>query len=57
MDAKPRKGDPQYVEAGREGARRRWGPPRVIRLDKDDPATAEAIRQTVAAIRAARSVG
>lgn len=26
--------NPLFVESGREGARRRWGPPRVIRLDE-----------------------
>jgi hypothetical protein len=29
----PSKGSPAAVKAGQRGASRRWGPPRVIRLD------------------------
>lgn len=29
----PSKGSPAAVAAGRRGSERRWGPPRVIRLD------------------------
>jgi hypothetical protein len=28
--------NPVYVEAGRRGARKRWGEPRVLRLDQLD---------------------
>jgi hypothetical protein len=31
-------GDPVFVESGRRGARVRWGPPRVVRLDDLTPA-------------------
>ena len=33
----PVKGSPTSVAAGRRGAERRWGPPRVIRLDELAP--------------------
>ena len=29
----PSKGSPAAVKAGQRGAARRWGPPRIIRLD------------------------
>ena len=32
------------VDSGRMGARRRWGPPRILRLDQLDPATRDIIR-------------
>lgn len=31
------------VESGRMGARRRWGPPRILRLDELDPPTRDVI--------------
>jgi len=37
----PSKGSTAAVDAGRRGASRRWGPPRVIRLD-DLPAEQRA---------------
>ncbi len=41
-------------QAGRLGARRRWGDQRVVRLDSLHPAVAAAIRALVAADQAAR---
>jgi hypothetical protein len=32
------------VDSGRMGARRRWGPPRILRLDALDPVTLRIIR-------------
>lgn len=46
--------DPRRVEGGREGARRRWGDRRIVRLDALDPTVAAAIRALVAADVAAR---
>ena len=43
----PPKLSPQ--ESGRIGAARRWGPPRVVRLDKVPPEVAFAIRAILAA--------
>ena len=42
--------DPRAIERGKLGARTRWGPPRVLRLDTLDPVT----RDIVAAILTAR---
>lgn len=41
--------DPRAVARGKLGARTRWGPPRVVRLDTLHPAVAEAVRALVAA--------
>lgn len=38
-----------FVESGRRGARKRWGPQRVVRLDELDPAVANVIRALLAA--------
>jgi hypothetical protein len=42
---------PRYTkaEAGALGARNRWGPPRILRLDQLDPITAEIVRAIVTA--------
>lgn len=32
------------VDSGRMGARRRWGPPRILRLDELDPPTRDVIQ-------------
>jgi hypothetical protein len=32
------------VDSGRMGARRRWGPPRILRLDELDPVTREIVQ-------------
>ncbi len=37
------------VESGRLGARARWGPQRVLRLDTLDPVTRDIIRAILAA--------
>ena len=36
--------DPARVAAGRVSIRKRWGPPRVLRLDHLDPVAADVIR-------------
>jgi hypothetical protein len=36
--------DPARVAAGRASIRKRWGPPRILRLDHLDPAAADVIR-------------
>jgi hypothetical protein len=36
--------DPARVAAGRASIRKRWGPPRVLRLDHLDPIAAHVIR-------------
>lgn len=46
--------NPRLVDAGREGARRRWGVPRVIRLDDFDSDERAAIVAAIEAKRAAR---
>ena len=42
---------PRYTkaEAGALGARNRWGPPRILRLDSLDPVTADIVRAIVGA--------
>lgn len=40
--------NPTLVEAGRRGARKRWGEQRVVRLDELDPDTARLIRALLA---------
>jgi hypothetical protein len=42
---------PRYTkaEAGALGARNRWGPPRILRLDSLDPVTADIVRAIVEA--------
>ena len=42
------------AEAGRLGARRRWGVQRIVRLDRLDPRVAAAVRALVAADEAAQ---
>lgn len=46
--------DPSRVDRGRRGARAKWGPQRIVRLDRIDPATAEIIR---AILRAQENAG
>jgi hypothetical protein len=36
--------DPARVAAGRASIRKRWGPPRLLRLDHLDPVVADVIR-------------
>lgn len=45
--------DPRRVAGGLRGARTRWGPRRVVRLDGLPPDVANVIRQLVAAAEAA----
>jgi hypothetical protein len=51
----PYKGDPRFVDAGRDGARRRWGAPRHVRLDSLDPRVREAVLALVRADQRASS--
>ena len=44
-----------YAEAGRIGARRRWGEQRVVRLDQLDPRVAAAVRALIAADEAVKA--
>jgi hypothetical protein len=37
------------VDSGRLGARRRWGPQRIVRLDQLDPVTADIVRAILTA--------
>jgi hypothetical protein len=41
--------NPRHVAAGVTGARTRWGPPRILRLDQLDPVTAEIVRAVLTA--------
>lgn len=50
----PYKGDPRFVDAGRDGARRRWGPQRHVRIDSLDPRIREVILTLVRADENAR---
>ena len=43
--------NPVYVEAGRRGARARWGEPRVLRLDELTPAQRRVVLALVDAAR------
>lgn len=40
-----------FVEAGRRGAEKRWGPPRVVRLDDLSPIARRIVLAAVAAAR------
>lgn len=40
--------NPVFVEAGRRGAAKRWGPTRVVRLDRLDDETARLVRALLA---------
>jgi hypothetical protein len=40
--------DPVKVKAGQAGARSRWGPQRIVRLDNLDPDTQRLIRALLA---------
>jgi hypothetical protein len=42
-------GKPVFVDSGRRGARKRLGPPRVLRLDTLDPITREIVTAIIAA--------
>jgi hypothetical protein len=44
-----------FVESGRRGARARWGPERIVRLDELDERIRAAVVALVQADRAARS--
>jgi hypothetical protein len=44
VDTPVRCKDPARVAAGRASIRKRWGPPRVLRLDHLDPVVADVIR-------------
>ena len=43
--------NPVFVESGRRGARKRWGDPRVLRLDQLDPDERRLIQAILAAKR------
>ena len=43
--------NPVFVESGRRGARKRWGPPRVLRLDELDNDERRLIEALLAAKR------
>lgn len=45
--------NPLKVEAGRVGARRRWGPPRVVRLDELSPEQRSLVLALIAATKKA----
>lgn len=47
--------NPVFVESGRRGARSRWGPERVARLDSLDPRVREAVLALIRADEAARN--
>ena len=44
VSAPARPKDPARVAAGRASIRKRWGPPRILRLDHLDPVVADVIR-------------
>jgi hypothetical protein len=43
-----------FADAGRKGARTRWGPPRTARLDELDPVTRRIVTLILEADRRAR---
>ena len=43
--------NPVFVESGREGARRRWGPQRVVRLDNLTAAERDVVLALVSAAK------
>lgn len=45
--------NPRYVEQGRIGARKRWGPPRLVRLDALTPEQRDVVLALVAAQKVA----
>jgi hypothetical protein len=48
-------GNPVFVESGRRGARRRWGPQRIVRLDEltaDQRAIVQAVIDAVRSVKA-----
>jgi hypothetical protein len=47
--------DPRQVEGGRLGAFRRWGPPRVVRIDDFEDAERAAIVADIESRRAERA--
>lgn len=47
-------GKPVFVDSGRRGARKRWGPPRTARLDELDPVTRRIVVLIIEADRHAR---
>lgn len=47
-------GNPVFVESGRRGARLRWGPPRVVRLDELTPEMRAVVLALIAAARSAK---
>ena len=46
--------DPVKVRAGTLGARKKWGPQRIVRLDSLEPAVAAAVRALIEADQAAK---
>jgi hypothetical protein len=46
--------DDRFVQSGRRGARKRWGPQRVVRLDSLDPRVRAAVVALIRADEAAR---
>ena len=50
-----RRKDPRLVEAGIRGAFRRWGPPRVLRIDDFADSERAAIVSALAKLREARA--
>ena len=53
VSAPARPKDPARVAAGRVSIRKRWGPPRVLRLDHLDPVAADVIRAVRRAVELA----
>jgi hypothetical protein len=47
----PAERDPRFVESGRRGARLRYGPPRVARLDSLAPAMRAVVLALIAAAK------
>lgn len=47
------KANPIYVDSGRRGARTRWGPPRLVRLDGLTPEDRQTIVSLVDTLRKA----
>ena len=47
-------GNPVFVESGRRGARQRWGPPRIARLDELTADQRRLVLALIAAVRGTR---
>lgn len=50
-------GNPVFVESGRRGALKRWGPPHVVRLDELTADQRRLVLALIAAVRDTKETG